>query len=85
MLYIAHLQNSSTINPVDNKCKFEKRKITLHYHDNTINLNAKERYEALMFQSIPRAVMKGSRSGKVFLDKWKNWKDCQAWVKINII
>lgn len=65
-------------------CKLETRRVTLQYSDSSDNSRASENYEILVFQSKPRAVIKTSRSGSVFLDKEKNWKDSQAWFKITI-
>ncbi|XP_078377314.1 uncharacterized protein LOC144660526 isoform X2 [Oculina patagonica] len=76
------VKNSSMVDMDDNNCKLEKRTVTLKYSDSVNNLNVTERYQILVFKSRPPAVIKGSKSGKVFLDKWKNWKDSQAWVKI---
>ena len=70
--------------PTDNKWKFEKKKIVMKYFDSDLHSDVDMDYYALMSLSTPRAVIKSNRSGKVFLDKKKNWKDCRAWVKINI-
>ena len=69
---------------VENNCKLEKRTVTLQYSDSYSNSSnvIEEFYEILVFLSRPRAVVKTSRSGKVILDKWKNWKDSQAWISI---
>ena len=69
---------------VANNCKLEKRRVTLQYSDSYSNPKEirEEQYEILVFQSRPRALVKTDRSGKVFLDKWKNWKDSQAWINI---
>ena len=80
---IIHSQNSSAVDTDDNNRKLEMRKITLQYSDSKNELIVKENYYILMFQSRPRAVIKSSKSGNVFMDKWKNWEDSQAWVKIN--
>ena len=69
---------------VENSCKLEKRRLTLQYSDSYNNFHVTERYEILVFQSKPHAVIKTSRSGKVFLDKGKNWKDSEAWIDITI-
>lgn len=77
-----YVQNSS-VEKDDNNSKLEKRTITLKYRDSEKNLNVTEDYEILAFQSSPRMVVKGSKSGNVFLGKWRNWKDSQAWIKID--
>jgi len=74
------IKNSSRADVVEDNCKLEKRKVTLQYSDNSNVIE--EFYEILVFQSRSRAVVKTSRSGKVSLDKWKNWKDSQAWISI---
>ena len=77
----SYLQSASTV--TDNKLKFQKRNIAMTYFDSERNSAVSMEYSALMSLSTPRAVIKSNRSGKVFLDKKKNWKDCRAWVKIN--
>ena len=68
---------------VANNCKLERRRVTLQYSDGYSNLKVmREEYAILVFQSRPRVLVKTDRSGKVFLDKWKNWKDSQAWINI---
>ena len=67
---------------VENNCKLETRRVTLQYSDSYRNSKVTEEYEILVFQSRPRAVVKTDRSGKVFFDKWRNWKDSQAWITI---
>ncbi|XP_058954770.1 uncharacterized protein [Pocillopora verrucosa] len=75
------VKSASTV--TDNKLKFQKRNIAMTYFDSDRNSAVSMEYSALMSLSTPRAVIKSNRSGKVFLDKKKNWKDCRAWVKIN--
>ncbi|PFX20009.1 hypothetical protein AWC38_SpisGene15535 [Stylophora pistillata] len=79
------VKNASTVrDPTDTK--FEKKKIVMTYHDSDRNSEVNMEYDALMSLSGPRAVIRGHhKSGKLFLDKKKNWKDCRAWVKIDII
>lgn len=79
------VKNASTVYPTDNKWKFEKKKIVMKYFDSDLHSDVDMDYYALMSLSTPRAVIKSNRSGKVFLDKKKNWKDCRSWVKINIM
>ena len=80
---IVYSQNSTNPDVVEKNCKLEKRTVTLRYSDSYSNSSVVEEfYEMLVFQSRPRAVVKTSRSGKVVLDKWKNWKDSQAWISI---
>ena len=68
---------------VADNCKLEKRRVTLQYSDSYSNpVVIREEYAILVFQSRPRVLVKTDRSGKVFLDKWKNWKDSQAWINI---
>lgn len=76
------VKNSSRADVVKNNCKLEKRRVSLQYSDSYTNSKVTEEYEILVFQSRPRAVVKTDRSGKVFFDKWKNWKDSQAWITI---
>ena len=76
-------QNSTNPDVVEKNCKLEKRTVTLRYSESYSNSSVVEEfYEILVFQSRPRAVVKTSKSGKVVLDKWKNWKDSQAWISI---
>ena len=79
---IVYSQNSSRVDMVEKNCKLEMRRVTLQYSDSSDNSRVSENYEILVFQSKPRAVIKTSRSGRVFLDKGKNWKDSQAWFNI---
>ena len=68
---------------VANNCKLEKRRVTLQYSDSYSNPKViREEYAILVFQSRPRVLVKSDRSGKVFFDKWKNWKDSQAWINM---
>ena len=68
---------------VENNCKLETRRVILQYSNSYSNSKVtREEYKILVFQSRPRAVVKTDRSGKVFLDKWRNWKDSQAWITI---
>lgn len=80
------VKNASVVDLTDDKFKFEKKKVVMIYTDNDRNSEVQMDYYALMSLSGPRAVIKINRkSGRVFLDKKKNWKECRAWVKIDII
>lgn len=80
------VKNASTVDLTDNKFKFEKKRIAMIYTDSDRNSEVQMDYYALMSLSRPQAVIKGNRkSGKVSLDKEKNWRDCRAWLKIDMI
>lgn len=71
------------MDPVDNTCEFEKKRINLRYIIDDVK--TPEYYEVLIFRSSHK-VMRCSCSGNVFLGKRKDWKqDWQAWVKMSVI
>ena len=80
---IVYLQNSSTVDPVDNTSEFEKKTIELKFIID--NDKSTEYYDVLIFGTSHK-VMRCSCSGEVSLGKKKSWKqDWKAWIKMESI
>lgn len=80
---IVQLQNSSTVDPVDNTSEFEKKTIELKFIIDKVK--SPEYYDMLIFGTSHK-VMRCSCSGEVSLGKMKRWKqDWKAWVKMKSI
>lgn len=79
------VKNISSVDPAETKYNFQMSRVTLQYRDAALNRNVTEYYYIIQTRSRLPAVLKSSRSGKVSLDKWKNWKDSRAWFKLQRI
>lgn len=81
---IVQLQNSSTVDPVDNDtCEFQKKIIKLKFIIDDVKTT--EYYDVLIFGSSHK-ILRCSCSGGVSLGMRRNWKqDWKAWVKMTLI
>jgi len=79
------VKNISSVGPAETEYKFQMSRVTLQYRDAALNRNVTEYYYIIQTCSRLPAVLKSSKSGKVSLDKWKNWRDSRAWVKLQRI
>lgn len=79
------LKNISSVGPAETNYKFQMSRVTLQYRDAALNRNVTEYYYIIQTRSRLPTVLKSSRSGKVSLDKWKDWKDSRAWFKLQRI
>lgn len=72
------IKNATDVNILnDDAFKFVKKRVKLQYiQDSSV---VTKDYDIFMTRSRPRSVIKSNKSGIVFLDKAKNWKDCAAW------
>lgn len=74
------VKNLSNIDAVEGSSyNFQINTVSLQYD------NISATYKILRTRTKPLRVLKSSKSGKVFLDKWRDWKDCQAWFKLQIM
>ncbi|XP_067022412.1 uncharacterized protein [Acropora muricata] len=77
------MKNASDVESSEKNYKFEKKRVLLQYDE--ANSLATEHYHIFMTRSRPHSIIKSSKSGRAFLDKTTNWKDCGAWFTVRTV
>ena len=76
-------QNASDVEGSEKHYKFEMKRVLLQYDE--ANSLVTEHYHIFMTRSKPHSIIKSSKSGRAFLDKTTNWKDCGAWFTLRTV